>query len=85
MEVVEVIPERQRIRMRTMCVNQHGDEVLAGEAWVMPSKVDIVYERSARAAALAFLALQPWACAAQAMSLWGAFTLTMVSGLARRS
>ena len=70
-DVVEVIPERNRIRMRTVCVNQHGEEVLAGEAWVMPSKVDIVYERPARAASLTFLAFQPWALAAQAMNLWG--------------
>ena len=85
-EVVEVIPERNRIRMRTVCVNQHGEEVLAGEAWVMPSRVDVVYERPARAAALAFLALQPWACAARTMSLWGMLATSMLTvGLVRRS
>lgn len=84
-EVVEVIPERNRIRMRTVCVNQHGDDVLSGEAWVMPSRVDVVYERQERAASLATLAFQPWAFAAQAMSLWGVLAASMFAGnLARR-
>jgi phosphate acetyltransferase len=79
-EILEVIPERNRIRMRTVCTNQQGEEVLSGEAWVMPSRVDVVYERSApdqRAAALAYLACQPWAWAAQAVSMWGMFAAAM--------
>ena len=31
-EVVEVIRERNRIRLQTTCTNQRGEEVLAGEA-----------------------------------------------------
>ena len=77
-EIVEVIADRNRIRMRTTCVNQRDEEVLSGEAWVMPSKVDVVYERSHRAASLAFLACQPWAWAAQAISLWGMFTAALL-------
>ena len=37
-EVIEVIRERNRIRLQTVCVNQRGEEVLSGEAWVMPSR-----------------------------------------------
>lgn len=31
-EVIELIPERQRIRCRTTCTNQHGRAVIEGEA-----------------------------------------------------
>jgi 3-hydroxybutyryl-CoA dehydratase len=80
-EVVEVIRERNRIRLQTVCTNQQNEEVLLGEAWVMPSKTHIVYEEDRRAAAsLARLALQPWSWAAQAMNAWA----TMVTSTARR-
>jgi acyl dehydratase len=78
-EVIEVIRDRNRIRIQTVCVNQHGEEVLSGEAWVMPSKTRVVYEPQPRpAAAMTSLALQPFAWAAQAMSLWGAMSLAML-------
>jgi acyl dehydratase len=35
-EVLEVMAERNRVRLQTVCTNQHGDPVLVGEAWVMP-------------------------------------------------
>lgn len=35
-EVVEVHREKRRVRLATTCVNQHGEEVLAGEAWIGP-------------------------------------------------
>ena len=80
-EVVEVIRERNRIRLQTTCTNQRGEEVLSGEAWVMPSRAPIVYDEERRAAAsLARLALQPWSWAAQAMNAWAA----MVTSAARR-
>lgn len=79
-EVIEVIAERNRLRLQTICTNQRGEEVLSGEAWVMPSRTRVVYEERARAAAsLVALALQPWAWAAQAMALWGAVGLAMLS------
>jgi len=86
-EVIEVIRERNRIRLQTVCVNQHGEEVLSGEAWVMPSKTRVVYEgRPTRASALAALAWTPWTWAAQAMTLWSVMSLSMLSsGLQRRS
>jgi acyl dehydratase len=43
-EVAEVVRERNRVRLRTHCMNQRGDEVLAGEAWVLPSRRPVVYE-----------------------------------------
>jgi hypothetical protein len=74
-----VIRDRNRIRIQTVCVNQHGEEVLSGEAWVMPSRTRVVYEPQARAtAAMTNLALQPFAWAAQAMSLWGALSLAVL-------
>jgi 3-hydroxybutyryl-CoA dehydratase len=80
-EVLEVIRERNRIRLQTTCTNQRNEEVLSGEAWVMPSKTHIVYEEERRAAAsLARLALQPWSWAAQAINAWA----TMVTSTARR-
>jgi acyl dehydratase len=80
-EVVEVVRERNRIRLQTTCTNQRNEEVLSGEAWVMPSRAPIVYDEERRAAAsLARLALQPWSWAAQAMTAWA----TMVTSTARR-
>ena len=86
-EVIEVIRERNRIRLQTVCVNHHGEEVLSGEAWVMPSKTRVLYEgRPTSAAAVAALAWTPWAWAAQAMTLWSMMSLSMLSsGLPRRN
>jgi 3-hydroxybutyryl-CoA dehydratase len=41
--IVEVLRERNRIRLETVCLNQRGEEVLTGEAWVMPSRESVVY------------------------------------------
>jgi len=77
--VLEVIHERNRIRLQTVCVNQRDEEVLSGEAWVMPSRAHVTYEERRRpAASLAALALQPWALAAQAMRLWAAMVTSAV-------
>lgn len=43
-EVVEVIPEKNRVRLKTVAVNQHGEEVLTGEAWIKPPKTRVVYD-----------------------------------------
>ena len=42
--VLEVIRERNRVRLQTVCVNQRDEEVLSGEAWVMPSRAHVTYE-----------------------------------------
>ncbi len=79
--VLEALRERNRIRLQTTCTNQRGEEVLAGDAWVMPSRSHIVYEQERQAtASLARLALQPWSWAAQAMTAWA----SVVTSAARR-
>jgi acyl dehydratase len=42
-EVAEILRERNRVRLTTICRNQHGKEVLTGEAWVLPPKLPIRY------------------------------------------
>ena len=37
-EVIELIPEKNRARFRTSCVNQDGKLVVHGIAWTMPPK-----------------------------------------------
>jgi len=37
-EVIEVMPEKNRVRLRTYCVNQDGTTILDGEALVSPPK-----------------------------------------------
>ena len=37
-EVTEVMVDKNRVKVRTTCVNQHGTQVLAGEAVVSPPK-----------------------------------------------
>ena len=72
-EVIEVLPARNRIRLATVCTNQRGEEVLSGEAWVMPSPTAVRYERAnARPARAAALLLQPWLWAGQTLTLWSA-------------
>src|SRR5262245_7646474 len=42
-EIAELVVDRNRARLKTVCVNQRGEEVLTGEAWVKPPKERIVY------------------------------------------
>jgi 3-hydroxybutyryl-CoA dehydratase len=37
-EVVEIIAEKKRVRLKTTCINQEGTQVLDGEAVVSPPK-----------------------------------------------
>jgi acyl dehydratase len=84
-EIVEVLAERNRIRLQTVCLNQRGEEVLAGEAWVMPSRTRVVYEgRPVTAAGLAALAWSPWTWATHAMSFWSAVSLALLQGATPR-
>jgi acyl dehydratase len=84
-EVLEVIRDRNRVRLATVCRNQRGEEVLAGEAWVMPSRTPVIYDREPAATshpAPAFL--QPWLWATRAMTLWGTLGLSLLAaGLGR--
>ena len=85
-EILEVLRERNRIRLATVCRNQHGEDVLSGEAWVMPSKSHVVYDaKPAYPSAAGLWAFQPWALAAHALSIWGLLGLARLTGsLARR-
>jgi acyl dehydratase len=84
-EVIEVIRERNRIRLSTVCRNQNGEEVLSGEAWVLPSRTAVAYERPARVPSLASLAVQPWAWAAETAAMWASLGRSLCSvRLARR-
>ena len=40
-DLLELIPERNRAKFRTSCVNQDGKLVVEGTAWVMPIKKDL--------------------------------------------
>jgi len=82
--VMEVIRERNRLRLSTVCRNQRDEDVLTGEAWVMPSREATVYERSKPEPDAVALALQPWEWAARTMLLWGTFGLSMFSAATRR-
>lgn len=87
-EVSEVIAERNRIRLRTVCTNQRGEEVLSGEAWVMPSKVHVLYEQlddRVPAASVPAWPISPWAWATQAMALWSLASLSLITGALRRA
>ncbi len=70
-EVADVIRERNRVRLRTRCANQRGQEVLAGEAWVLPPRRPVVCAdrptaRDGRGASAA----QPWTFAARTLAVW---------------
>jgi hypothetical protein len=78
-EVVERVLERNRLRLATTCVNQHGEPLLEGEAWVLPSPTRIEYTASGPARRTASVALLPATLAFEMMSIW------MTSGLALAS
>ena len=81
-EVVEVLRERNRVRLKTVCTNQRRDEVLTGEALVMPSKAGVEYVRPQTGTGLVSLwSLGPWAWAAQGTAVMGMLGLSALSAL----
>ncbi|HZP38372.1 MAG TPA: MaoC family dehydratase [Methylomirabilota bacterium] len=79
-EVIDVQRERNRIRLRTVCTNQRAEEVLTGEAVVMPSRTRIEYARpDAPMGALAFWTLQPLAWMAQGATIMGMLGLSALA------
>jgi acyl dehydratase len=79
-EVAEIVRERNRVCLKTSCVNGQGDTVLEGEAWVLPPKARVEYdEGAARARALAALAWAPAGVAAQVASWWISTGLALAS------
>jgi acyl dehydratase len=83
--VEEVLRERNRIRLSTVCVNQHDDEVLTGEAWVMPSRVHVDYEEREQPTGVGLWAFQPWTWAAHALSIWSLCGLAVMAGTMNRT
>lgn len=69
-EVVEVRMERNRVRLKTLAINQRGEEVLVGEAWVKPPKTRVVYTERVGVSVPAFV--QPWFWGAAALNAWSA-------------
>ena len=70
-EVVERLPDRNRVRLKAVCTNQNRQEVLTGETVLSPSKTAIDYtRRETGSARIAHWALQPSLLAAQATSAW---------------
>lgn len=78
-EVLEVLRERNRMHLATVCRNQRGEDVLTGEAWVMPSRTSIVYEERSARPALAAALLAPWTWAAEAATFWGRLGLSVTA------
>jgi len=71
-DVLEASPEKNRVRLRTVCANQSGEEVLTGEALVMPAKARSVYARREVGDTLAALTLMPWTWMMQTAAIWTA-------------
>ncbi len=81
-EVVELIRARNRVRLKTVCANQRGEEVLVGEAWVLPSRRSVSYaENPAVARTLTAWTVQPWTLAARAMTVWGLLGLSVLTAM----
>jgi acyl dehydratase len=79
-EVIEIQRERNRIRLRTVCTNQRGEDVLSGEAIVMPSRVPVHYVRRAETMnPLALWALPPLAWMAHGAAIWGMLGLSALA------
>ena len=79
-EVIDVNREKNRIRLRTVCTNQRAEDVLTGEAVVMPSRTPIEYARPAQPmSALALWTLPPLAWMAQGATIMGMLGLSALS------
>jgi acyl dehydratase len=78
-EVAERVPERNRLRLRTICVNQDGEHLLDGEAWVLPSPTRIEYAAPRPGRRATPVALLPAAMVFDVMSIWMTSGLTLAS------
>ena len=84
-EVVERLPDRNRVRLKAVCTNQEHQEVLIGETVLSPSKTAVVYDRPETGSAqVAHWALQPTLWAAQATSAWARLGAAWVSAWQER-
>jgi 3-hydroxybutyryl-CoA dehydratase len=79
-EVLETNREKNRMRLRTVCINQLGEEVLTGEALVMPPASPVVYSRSGDGVGLlAMWTLAPWAWLVQGATVWAMLGLSAMT------
>lgn len=70
-EVVERMVKRRRVRLSTVCLNQRDEEVLIGEALLLPPSAVVEYtKRKVGTAAMTQLSTQPWLWTAQAGAAW---------------
>ena len=84
-EVIDVNREKNRIRLRTVCTNQRAEDVLTGEALVMPSRIPIDYARPVQPmGALALWTLQPLAWMAQGATIVGMLGLSALTAASAR-
>jgi acyl dehydratase len=75
-EVAELVRGRNRVRLKTVCTNQGGEEVLVGEAWVLPARQPVPYEERPRRA------LAPCTVGARAVAVWARLARSLRSGKA---
>ena len=74
------IVDRKRVRLKTVCVNQDGEEVMVGEALLSPPKVPVAYtERKTGPAAVAHWSLQPWLWSGQVASTFARTSTSMMA------
>ena len=79
-EVAELLADRNRVRLKTVCVNQAGQDVLVGEALLSPPRHPVVYVRREQGPArVAHWALQPTLWAAHAAGAWARLGAAWVS------
>ncbi len=76
-EVAERLVEHNRVRFKTVCVNQRGETVLRGEAVILPPKAEISYtERVVGSVAWLEWSLLSYRWAAEAVNSWTGFWTT---------
>jgi acyl dehydratase len=79
-EVIEINREKNRIRLRTVCTNQRAEDVLVGEAVVMPSRTPVNYTRpTVSVGAMTLWTLPPLAWMAQSAAIWGMVGLSALA------
>ena len=79
-EVLETNRDKNRIELRTVCTNQRGEEVLTGEALVMPPRTPVVYSEPADGARLlAAWTLAPWAWITKGAAIWTMLGLSVLA------
>lgn len=79
-EVLETNRVKNRMRLRTVCTNQRGEDVLTGEALVMPAKTPVVYAKpDGGAGLLAVWTLAPWAWITQGAAIWTMLGLSVLA------